>query len=267
MTKQQVRRVKTLKKPGGAVARRYLDQHSAAFTEALTLAIGSMGEAAGHWSTATEHLLEIRDRKLYLLVCPSMGQYADEHLGINKRRMNQLIAHGRLMAEIAGEGKQLKERQSRVVAELPDTKSRKAAVEGAEQRAEAEGSTEVKLRHVEASVAEVRDDLDREKRPEMTSLERAVEQEAPLIEMQKSLKAMIQMATAVAAAPPGKYLHMQSFEQHMNDAWAALKFARPYGMCPYCGGDRCDKCRNSGWMPRNVFTAVPKDLQKEAAHR
>ena len=267
MARQQVRRVKSLKKTHGKVAERHLEEHTTGFKQALGEAMSSMTDGAKHWSTANGHLQEIKERRLWSLKSRTLNEYAEEHLGISPGRMRQMIRHGRMLADLTGEGERLKERHAREVATLDKPQDQREAVARAEARAAAEGATEVKQRHVNAAVAEVKDDLDRDKRPDVTALERAVEQEAPLIEMQRTLKSIVKMAEAVAQSPPGRWLHMQSFAKHMDDAWAALKFARPYGMCPYCGGDRCDKCRNSGWMPRNAWTAVPKDLQKEAAHR
>ena len=137
----------------------------------------------------------------------------------------------------------------------------------ASEMAEAEGDLTVKQRHVKAAVAEVVDDADREARPEVDALARAIEQEDPIVECQKSLKAIGAMAIALADAPIGRYINAQALKADLNGIWRTLKFALPYGVCPYCGGDRCDTCKSTGWMPRDVWQAAPSEMREQVAHR
>lgn len=65
----------------------------------------------------------------------------------------------------------------------------------------------------------------------------------------------------ISKTPIGAYLHAQSFEAGVERVKSAIKFAIPYAICPYCGGDTCQNCRKSGWMPQDIYDRVPQDIK------
>lgn len=53
------------------------------------------------------------------------------------------------------------------------------------------------------------------------------------------------------------YLPLQKFDADLKNAWQALKFATPHMQCPLCKAAGCKACRQTGWMPKEVFDALP----------
>lgn len=52
----------------------------------------------------------------------------------------------------------------------------------------------------------------------------------------------------------------QSIENDRKNMLRALKFAKPYATCPYCGGagrDDCKACDGRGWVTKEVYDASP----------
>jgi hypothetical protein len=39
----------------------------------------------------------------------------------------------------------------------------------------------------------------------------------------------------------------------------ALKFSRPYAVCPYCKGKGCDACSEAGWVGEGVYRSAPEE--------
>ena len=60
-------------------------------------------------------------------------------------------------------------------------------------------------------------------------------------------------------------LTLSQFQADCNNAYRALRFAKPYKVCPYCGerghGD-CKACNGRGWLGEGKWNAVPEELRK-----
>lgn len=63
---------------------------------------------------------------------------------------------------------------------------------------------------------------------------------------------------ALADSPAGVFLHAQSVLADLKNAQIAVKFAKPYDVCPACGGKGCDNCKKSGWVTKDRFERTPK---------
>jgi hypothetical protein len=84
---------------------------------------------------------------------------------------------------------------------------------------------------------------------------RAVEYDAAMALARQAKKA----AEALAADQQiGHHLHPQEIAAYLDNAVSALKFAKPYAVCSYCGGKGCQACRQSGYLGRDVFKQAPK---------
>ena len=53
-----------------------------------------------------------------------------------------------------------------------------------------------------------------------------------------------------------------AFEVDCNNARGALTNARPYTVCPYCGGDGCKACHRRGWVNKVTYEMAPAELRK-----
>ena len=58
------------------------------------------------------------------------------------------------------------------------------------------------------------------------------------------------------------YLNMERVRSDMRNLLAAITAAEPYAKCPYCGGDKCKACKQSGWMPKLVYDRAAKELKQ-----
>lgn len=80
-------------------------------------------------------------------------------------------------------------------------------------------------------------------------------------ELAGQLRAVKKGIKALTDDPLGVWLHAQDVLASLENVIKAVKFARPHALCPYCkgGGNKgCKTCRKSGWMPVEVYNAVPE---------
>lgn len=61
------------------------------------------------------------------------------------------------------------------------------------------------------------------------------------------------------------YIHQQAITADLKNAETAIKFGLPYCLCPKCGGDKCEACRRTGWMPKPTYDqTIPQELKYKA---
>ena len=70
--------------------------------------------------------------------------------------------------------------------------------------------------------------------------------------------------------PIWKQLNISHWNMHIRNLRSQIKFARPWAVCPICGGDggvvakgkkkgNCKTCKGQGWLIFRVWQAVPGD--------
>ena len=79
--------------------------------------------------------------------------------------------------------------------------------------------------------------------------------------VQASLKDLRKQIHELVEMPFGAFLTQTQLDAHIKNLHAALKFSIPYAVCPMCKGKKCDSCRTVGWMPKEVYERVPRDLR------
>jgi hypothetical protein len=60
------------------------------------------------------------------------------------------------------------------------------------------------------------------------------------------------------------HLPRSQFNADMKNAYAAIKFAIPHSVCPYCKGrtfKTCKACSGAGWMPKEMYERVPEEIR------
>lgn len=55
------------------------------------------------------------------------------------------------------------------------------------------------------------------------------------------------------------------FDRRVTNAQNVLKAIRPHAVCGYCRGERCGKCRSTGFLPQAAAEAAPVEGQKTLA--
>jgi uncharacterized ParB-like nuclease family protein len=61
--------------------------------------------------------------------------------------------------------------------------------------------------------------------------------------------------------------NVQRFNEHTRNLIETFKFATPYAVCPYCGGDaaNCKACHGLGFMSKMAYEAAPRELTSKGA--
>lgn len=74
----------------------------------------------------------------------------------------------------------------------------------------------------------------------------------------RELTAIAKKIKELAESDVGVFLHLQSIEADIGNAKRAVKFAKPYAVCGYCKGKGCKACKESGWVPKNIYESTPE---------
>lgn len=69
------------------------------------------------------------------------------------------------------------------------------------------------------------------------------------------------MLREILEGPAGSVLaeQRQDIERDRQNILSAIKFSRPYAVCPYCGGNRddCTGCKGRGWVTKEAWDQSP----------
>ena len=70
----------------------------------------------------------------------------------------------------------------------------------------------------------------------------------------------------LSEGPAGAFAerNVQRFNAEASNLHATVRFCMPHAICPYCAGNKCDACRGSGWLPEDVYKAVPSEIREGA---
>lgn len=68
---------------------------------------------------------------------------------------------------------------------------------------------------------------------------------------------------ALCQEPLGVFLHRQGVLADIDNLKSALKFSRPYTVCPYCRGNGCKGCKQQGWITEDGYKSAPREMKAE----
>ena len=51
------------------------------------------------------------------------------------------------------------------------------------------------------------------------------------------------------------------FEVDCGNLHRTIQSARPYTVCPYCGGDECKACKGRGWVNKMTYEMAPPEMK------
>lgn len=85
-------------------------------------------------------------------------------------------------------------------------------------------------------------------------------------EFLKLVNKMTRLANEIAALKAtGTSYELAYAEQSdlvgISDAIRRLRQARPYAVCPACSGEGCRECRNLGFLPKDKFIALTREIE------
>jgi hypothetical protein len=224
-------------------------------------------------------LTAIRDGGLYTDVDDTFDGYCKKRWNIGRHRAYQLIesagvvdnlstlkdvpapeneAQARVLASIEGERKQA-DVWSKAVETAPKGNDGKPKVTAAHVRKVADEVSAPKPKPVEkpATEPEPAKLLDANGRDLPPAIRPAFEQAEEFNAALQACRDLAAMVKALGELSP--FLHVQSCAADLNNAKQAIKFAKPYAVCPYCKGKKCQACKQTGWVPKNIYEQAPED--------
>jgi len=237
-------------------------------------------------------LVEIQKGKLYTDVGDTFEAYCKKRWGFAKSHTYRLIDSAKVVTLLEkspiGDSALLpqNEAQARILAELPDERTQATvwakAVETA--RKDANGSPIVTAAHV-AKVAkeaakngsvstnvdtkpkEPKPVTDADGNPVPLALQPLFKRAAEFEKLCTQLSDIAKAVGALAEEAIGVHLHEQSIIADLNNVKQAIRFAKPYGVCPYCKGggkykgDKCSSCKGVGFVGRSKLKAAPAEMR------
>jgi hypothetical protein len=76
-----------------------------------------------------------------------------------------------------------------------------------------------------------------------------------VIELKKQIELLIRDGL-------GSFINKQRIETDMRNIYTAIKWAKPYKVCGYCGSRGCKACKGQGWLNKDTWDAMPKALKE-----
>ena len=94
-------------------------------------------------------------------------------------------------------------------------------------------------------------------------LAEAIRRDQELIDLATAIS---RVKTAVLAAkerddPLFHDIMASQFEVDCGNLHRTIQSARPYTVCPYCGGDECKACKGRGWVNKMTYEMAPPEMK------
>jgi hypothetical protein len=102
--------------------------------------------------------------------------------------------------------------------------------------------------------------VEKELTPDEVLSRRKSESEDILNPLLVKLNALVKSVKSVMGKPVSAFLHEKEIDDVLKATRQTITRAMPYKICPYCGGKRCDGCRQQGWVTRPIWHRAPKEL-------
>lgn len=85
-----------------------------------------------------------------------------------------------------------------------------------------------------------------------------------LLELEQQLQAVAKKLTDNQNDQLYTFIHAQGTVADIDNAKRAIRFAKPFAVCPYCkgGGKSCKACKGQGWLPKPIFQQAPAEMRK-----
>lgn len=95
-------------------------------------------------------------------------------------------------------------------------------------------------------------------------LEAAKAEASELRKLQAQISATKKQLIEIAGTPIGKFIHVQSVEQHTKELHNIIGFALPHALCGYCDGNdrQCKACKGGGWVTKSLDRYTPTELRR-----
>lgn len=84
-----------------------------------------------------------------------------------------------------------------------------------------------------------------------------------LLELEQQLQSVAKKLADNQNDPLYTFIHAQGTVADIDNAKRAIRFARPFCVCPYCqgSGKGCKACKAQGWVPKLVNKQAPAEMR------
>lgn len=85
-------------------------------------------------------------------------------------------------------------------------------------------------------------------------------------EFERKVRALTELqewVESVSKTMQGAWLFPPTIKADLENAKRAIRFGRPYAVCPYCKSHSatCGACKGHGYINRGVYNAVPVEIR------
>lgn len=220
------------------------------------------------WKAIGVALANIHDHTLWRNDFDSFEDYCDKRWGYRKRYAQLLIKGIKVASEVAHHGARntpdvASERISRELARAPEGERADVLAEAAEsspyQQPTAKEVRNVVEERKAASPAAPKDQLDRVIKQDYVA--NAFARTGELAQLKNKI-AFFSRELKDIDDVIGAHLNRQQIETDLRSVAANIRFGLPYAVCPYCKGEKCEHCRQVGWVPKEVYGRMPDSVKK-----
>lgn len=206
-------------------------------------------------------LATVRDNRLYREDYDTFDEYCIERWGFSRQRASQLATAAEVCQPLVDSLKPANEKAARALKHV-EPERRAEVMEKA-----AEGGGRVSAARIAQAASEIEGNDDPKPKQAVVNeageevperLEWAFADMGPWSIVDSQLRALKKGIKELAAQDVGAFLDFQQIEVDLKNVATAIKFARPYGICPECGGKSggCKVCRKQGFVPKDVHARV-----------
>ena len=219
-----------------------------------------------------EQLLIIRDAGIWKETHKTLEAFINDEFGLEKRRAYQLIDAAMVKAnltECTNGSLELpilpdSERQFREIAKAPVEQQSEVVKKAGEKAAEENRKPTAKdyqlaVKQVSAELLEEGEEApakEEESPPEPEPSHHPKQMAGPLMAHVKTLVQMMNDLKKRKDERGGEWIDVQAIGVQISALKYSLKSSIYYADCPACGGKRCDKCKQTGFLPELKSAAV-----------
>lgn len=103
--------------------------------------------------------------------------------------------------------------------------------------------------------------LDGEKNPVPAKYREIFGRASEMSDLERQLQAVVKKLEDSENDPLYSFVHVQSTVNDINNAKRAIRFAKPFTVCPYCKGKTCKACKGQGWVNKPLVKQAPAEMR------
>ncbi len=85
-----------------------------------------------------------------------------------------------------------------------------------------------------------------------------------MAELSRIKKAIMDKVSAGQPMLNDKRFSRAQLTTSIDNARSAMDSILPHAVCPYCAGDGCRACENTGWVSEQAYKMAPREMKWKA---